>query len=168
MFPSRGKEKYTRLKKLSVVSSVCPGDGETESDCGKGVLAFIQPARHILKALSWGGMQWICGSTVVAWAGMRVLFRSEPRGVETVGRGSGYGCKVVIQVDPALCVRAQSRLLAPWGPQGHGLQAVKERTPTSRGRALKKLVVLTRLPLSLLESICLSLSPSLVVSKHDK
>lgn len=53
-----------------MVSSVCPGDSEAESDCGKGrTLAFIQPTRYILKALTWGGMQWICGSTAVAWTG---------------------------------------------------------------------------------------------------
>ena len=47
--------KYTRLRKLPAVSTVCPGDGEAESDCGKcRALDFIQPERHILKTLSWG------------------------------------------------------------------------------------------------------------------
>lgn len=53
-----------------MASSVCPGDNEAESDHGKGrTLAFIQPTRHILKALTWGGMQRICGSIAMAWAG---------------------------------------------------------------------------------------------------
>lgn len=53
-----------------MVISLCPGNGEAESDHGKGrTLAFIRPERYILKALSWRRTQPISGSTVVAWAG---------------------------------------------------------------------------------------------------
>lgn len=75
-------------------------------------------------------------------------------------RGSDYGSKVVIQADPTLCVRTESRLLAPQRDLGPWAsvyflkrEASPPRAPASESLGAfshwRKLVVLMRLPLSL-------------------